>query len=501
MPSTNKHEIIDKDFKDFLIEHDAYENYIVNKNDSCTGMSLLDAFHWDSSTEGNDYWYSLHALWTGLLQPNDTTPSVPTDDLVSYPVPSNEKDRTPFATYIYELSQRLGHDGFTLLQSERYEVTESAMAYHQDYVGKELTNSSDYEVSCLRNLPSGWNNLTRIILDDIKVANVHYDLRYVTPFIKILGTNAKLNFDEGTIQIGKENPQQLTIKAFGRKFGFVKWSSWSKIAERIKHELTVASRIKYFTDYESLSAYYRNSDCSGDSCMRYDFDELPLHPCAVYAHDIEAYNMKGGSNIHKYVSSGIKLAVLFDEDGVPEARCMINTDAKVRGKAFGSGASTLTKVLGYSEGMEGSINIIETVDNNFLMPYVDGVDVVDEDTGKLGEGTLSCDNTRGLTNVGVWSIYEEEYLNEDDAVWSRYLDSYISESEATHTVEDDFIPFEHCELLHTANGDSFIEGNRDYLYLGCIDEWVYEDDAEELLFEYIAGNANLSELIDFSETL
>jgi len=264
MPSTNKHEIIDKDFKDFLIEHDAYENYIVNKNDSYTGMSLLDAFHWDSSTEGNDYWYSLHALWTGLLQHNDTTPSVPTDDLVSYPVPSNEKDRTPFATYIYELSQRLWHDGFTLLQSERYKVTESAMAYHQDYVGKELTNSSDYEVSCLRNLPRGWNNLTHIILDDIKVANVHYDLRYVTPFIKILGTNAKLNFDEGTIQIGKENPQQLTIKAFGRKFGFVKWSSWSKIAERIKHELTVASRIKYFTDYESLSAYYRNSDCSGE---------------------------------------------------------------------------------------------------------------------------------------------------------------------------------------------------------------------------------------------
>ena len=507
MSPTNKHEITRKDFTDFLIYYDAYDKYLANGGSHTSPIGLIGTFTWAGTPEGHDYWHGLNILWEKAVGNTDTwlsryPSSAPIDELVSYPVPTNEKDRTPFATYIYELSKQLGHDGFTLLQSERYEVTQSAMAYHREYVDKELTNSSDYEISCLRNIPVGWNTLTRIILDDVRVITVHYDLRYVTPFIKLLGTNAKLNFDEGTIQLGKENPQQLTIKAFGRKFGFVKWSSWSKIAERIKHELTVASRIKYFTDYASLREYYMDSDCSGDSCMRHNFDDLPLHPCAVYAHDIMTYvGTPEISNIHNYVSDGIKLAVLFDEAGVPDARCMVNTDAKVRGKAFGSGASTLTKVLGYSEGMEGYINIIETFDNNFLMPYVDGASVVDGDNGKLGEGTLRCDNTSGLANEGIWSEYEDEYLCEDDAVFSDHLDSYITASDATHTVEDDWMPDCHDELFLTNNDDYFIEGNDDYIFLECLEEWVEEDDAETLLLEFIAGNANLSELIEFTETL
>ena len=491
MPVTTQIKRRQPTLKEFLIKEGIYAKYLANCASGVFNPSLASAFIWQTSTEGYDYWANAYAKWEGSIE-----------ELISYPVPTNEKERTPFAKYIYDLSISLGHDGFTLLQSESYTTILNPMVAFKDYITKELEAYSDYEQACVGNLPVGWNKLTRIILKDIRLKDVQYNLRYVAPFLKLIGTNAQLNFEEGTIQLGKEDPKQLTVKAFGRKFGFVKWSSWPKIAERIKHELTVASRIKYFTDYESLREYYINSDCSGESCMRKDFSDLPLHPCAVYAHDIMDYaNYNGISNIHNYVSEGIKLAVLFDEAGVPEARCMVNSDAKVRGKAFGLGASTLTKVLGYYEGMEGNINIIETVDNTFLMPYVDGVDVVDGDNGKLGEGSLGCDSTGGISSEGLWSDYEDRYIEEEYAVFSAHLNSHITEEDATRTVEDDWLPDDHDDLWLSNTGDYFIDGNSDYLYLECIEEWVEEDDAEEVLLEYISGNATISELIEFTETL
>lgn len=428
--------------------------------------------------------------------------SAESNDLL-FTSPNEEEEETKVVTYkkpkkpskffaqAYAWSRQMGYDGYTLPQDDMEGVV---LEYRKDIVngGIDLLGSLKFDLDSNKvragNLVRDFlvhldfeshNQVRSTILSALKESlrgtllekrvGIFNDLNYVESLAKTFGHNIMFDYENGGIIINQGGePRQLTIKAFGRKFGFVKWSEWSLIAEKLKEEADKSIEIKYFTDYENLKKYYTMDSCSGDSCMRHSFSSIALHPCSVYAHDIEDYRHKVQS-VAKYVSEDIKLAVLFENEKAI-ARVMVSEKSKRRGKAFGKGASILSKMLGYDDcGIKGCVNIIEA-SGGIIMPYIDGADYVDEDDGEIGAGGLVADSTDGLGDTkGIWSEYHGEYLSEDCCGWSEYHDSYIN--------TEDY----------------------DAIYLEFCDDWVMDTDvAEELAIEYITSNASVGDILEFA---
>lgn len=408
--------------------------------------------------------------------------------MITYKKP---KKPSKFFTQAYAWSRQMGYDGYTLPRDDMDKIVSE---YREDIIngGVDLLDGVNFGLDSnkakagklvrdfLVDLDFEPHNpvrstILRVLKESLRGTllearvGLFNDLNYVESLARTFGHNVMFDYENGGIVINQGGKQrQLTIKTFGRKFGFVKWAEWSLIAEKLKEEADRSIEIKYFTDYENLKKYYMMDSCSGDSCMRYPFDFIALHPCAVYAHDIEDYRDKVQS-VAKYVSDDIKLAVLFENEKAI-ARVMVSEKSRRRGKAFGKGASILSKMLGYDDrGIKGYVNIIQT-SGGIIMPYIDGAYYVDESDGEIGSGNLSADNTEGLgDDRGIWSEYHEEFLTEEVSGWSEYHDSYIN-------IED-----------------------YNAIYLGFCDDWVMDADvAEELSLEYIAGHADLSDLLDLA---
>ena len=57
-----------QEFRKFLKDRNAYENYIGNtKGESDNPYEYFDGFYWDSSKEGYDYWSDLDSEWFEYL--------------------------------------------------------------------------------------------------------------------------------------------------------------------------------------------------------------------------------------------------------------------------------------------------------------------------------------------------------------------------------------------------------------------------------------------------
>lgn len=442
----------------------------------------------------------------------------------SYFIFPKTNNPTAYAKRCYEISKSLGEDGSRVKREDMYmldggfNTLKGDFSYRREGISKDkeellakygAESVSNREVqfrtilaALTQNKPPNFSDVAKFIVESSpKALDFKYDLNVLIPFVKLVGSKVRFDIENRGISTGTgSNKKQLTIKAFGRKFGFNKWETWPIIAEKIKQHVNRDVEIKFFTDYENLRKYYTDEQCSGGSCMRHAYDNLAFHPCAVYAHDIETLTPRGRVVfLGKNVSPGIKLAVLF-ENGEPIARAMVNTDSKTRGKAFGSGASTLTKMLDFSDsGIDGHVNIIQT-DGGHIMPYIDGSSEVDEETGEIGYGELDCNYQSGIVNfTGVWSEYEDCTIPEGEEVWSDVLDSCIHEDNSialyeggyTH-VNDSNVHFSEAEDSHFIDTDGWVVFNG---------EWYLYDNMEDMLLEYIQDNANIQELLDFAEDL
>ncbi len=302
--------------------------------------------------------------------------------------------------------------------------------------------------------------------------------------------NSSLDCNNQEFVIGGKS---LTVKGFGKYTKASRLKTWSIIAERLKS--TLLKEVKYFTSYEDLRHYFTLDACSGSSCMRGDFDELPVHPCIVYAHDAEDHY----PNAKMYVDSGVKLAVLFEASGAV-ARCIVDTSRRTRGKAQGEKASELTKLLSFDseEGICGSrINIVPH-NNTFIMPYIDENRSVDEKDGEIGCGDIVCNNTEGVSVVGVYSEWHDEHIPEDEAVYSEVMEDYIYEHVAVSLFEGGYCHPE-CEVVHYSEHErEYFVDTDDWYYLEFKDDWVRESDVIEVCFMQIEGNVSLNDLVDFA---
>lgn len=297
----------------------------------------------------------------------------------------------------------------------------------------------------------------------------------------------------------------INLKQLGNRFKFNKLKNWSLIAEQLKS--IGVSNVKYYTSYLDLKKYYTNKDCSGGSCMRYDFN-LPLHPCIVYAHDAKHFADAKGLSGTFNVSDHIKLAVLWDGDK-PVARCMVseNNGHKQRSKAQGDRASELTKVLeregygkdGYGDvGISGYINMIEIYEG-YIMPYVDGCDTVDTD-GELHAGDLSTSETNGLANTGVYSEWHEEYIPEDQAIWSDLNDSWLWADKAVELAGGGWAHPDSDFVCYSEYDDNYYDID-DCIFSEALDIYLPADDADEILIDRIKDGLDSLDFQDLDEIL
>lgn len=296
----------------------------------------------------------------------------------------------------------------------------------------------------------------------------------------------------------------INLKQLGNKFKFNKLKNWSLIAEELKS--IGVSNVKYYTSYLDLKKYYTNKDCSGSSCMRYDFNNLPLHPCIAYAHDAKHFADAKGLSGTFNVSDHIKLAVLWDGD-TPVARCMVseNNGHKQRSKAQGDRASELTKALGregygkdgYDDvGISGYINMIE-IDDGYIMPFVDGCETVDTD-GELHGGEISTSETSGQSNTGVYSEWHEEYIPEDYAVWSNLNDSWLWYDQAVELSNGDMAHPESDLVCYSDYNDTYYDRD-DCVFSEGLDDYLPSDDAESILIGYINDSLHRLDFVDLDE--
>lgn len=436
----------------------------------------------------------------------------PVTAYVEFPL---SKTPSTYAKYCYSISKQLGEDGSRILRSDlhllkndwnslsRYanEDTEYLLSlFGASSEGNTRSQKNIISQALVKGIRPSLNDVYELLVNSYPdfSLGIRHNLGLIIPFVRMVGSKPAFDFANKGMSTGTgDNRKELTIKAFGRKFGLNKWECWPVIAEKLKQHVDQDIKIKYFTKYEDLRKYYMDEDCSGESCMRYDFGHLSLHPCAIYAHDINDYAVEV-DDVGFYVSPGIKLAVLF-EDGEPTARVMVNTDSETRGKSFGSGASTLTKMLGFSDcGVDGCVNIIKSK-GGYIMAYIDGSDKVDEDSGEIGTGSLGCAEQDGFVTNGIWSEYEECTIPEGEEVWSERLDSYIYDRDAVslheggHTHEDDEdLHFSRHEGTHFTDIDDWVMFE---------DDWYLYDNIEDVLLEHIRYNSSISELLEFAEGL
>ena len=180
-----------------------------------------------------------------------------------------------------------------------------------------------------------------------------------------------------------------------------------------------------------------------------------------------------------------------------------NDGYKQRGKAQGDRASELTKALereGYGKdgyvdvGISGYINMIEFNDG-YIMPYVDGCDVVDTD-GELHTGDLSTSETNGQTNIGVYSEWHQEYIPEDEAVWSDLNDSWLWIDQAVQLGGGGWAHPESDLVCYSDYIDNYYDMD-DCVFSEALEDYLPADEAESILIERIEdrlGRLNFEDL-------
>ncbi len=416
---------------------------------------------------------------------------------------------TLYHKYWYAVSKQLGRDGYSLTEHEKFSnsVVFNLMEEARNIVSmvefKSELNKTKAEVRVM-DLFKGYktgNSVCDFIKESFQFESTRHDYRYGLVIAKTVGYNVKFDYENKSVSILSGDEQKnLTVKAFGRKFGFNKLPEWSIIAEKLSYELNKDVKIEYFTKYEDLEKYYTMSEVSGESCMRHDFEGQPYHPCIVYAHDAAEVLEDYHQEYSIYVSDHIKLAVLFI-NGEPTARCMVDTKHHYRGKAFGEGSSTLSKLLGYSDvGISGCVNIIK-YNKGYIMPYIDGCDYVCEDSGCIGEGDIGADSTDGHTNPGVWSEYHDRYIDENYTVWSDYHEDYFEEDcEEIVYVNHDYYLKDCEEVCYSEHSEEWFLTDECY-YLDFKDDWIHSDDVEDVCMEHISYSATVNELVEFCNNI
>lgn len=320
-----------------------------------------------------------------------------------------------------------------------------------------------------------------------------YDHKEIIPVLRAFDTfYGKSSIIDSKIYL---NSKEITVKELGKKTKLNKIRQWSTIAERLQQFCTL--RVEFFTDYQNIRKYYTHPEASYGSCMRYEFDLLPVHPCIVYAHDVLDYR----TDARNLVDPSVKLAVLFSGD-LPLARCMVDTSTKQRAKAQGKRASELVKLLADFEGdygLSGShINIVPYGDK-YIMPYIDGNDNVCEVTGEIGEGSLVCNNQDGTNTTQVWSEYYDEFFDANDVVYSDYLDTYIPADTLIETYEGYYVPDDFDELHRSDYEDTYFIDTDGWYFLDFMDTYVLADDVKQLCLEHIENHASLDELIEIAD--
>ena len=343
----------------------------------------------------------------------------------------------------------------------------------------------------------GWSEISGLCL--LHLYSGIKETSYVTGIRNLIGCNYKLDVVNKCITKGKDK-EKLTVKQFGKITKLSKCKNWSILAEKLKLELTIDYTIKYFTKYEDIRKYFTDTNTSGNSCMRYEFKDVPLHPCIVYAQDSVNYASKTVS-IKPNVSEGIALAVLFYYDK-PHGRAVVNTKSKTRGSCFGDGASILAKMLDYDGGgIDGYINIV-VYEEQHIMPYIDGAEVVDTD-GEIGTGDMKCNGQTGYSVEGIWSEYREEHIPEDSAVWSDHHQSYI-DREGEYTVfsetEQDWLDSGSDGVAYSNFSDTYLlTDSGTHIYLSFMDDYIPDEEVEEVTTDWIRYNVDTSTLISFAE--
>ena len=223
-------------------------------------------------------------------------------------------------------------------------------------------------------------------------------------------------------------------------------------------------------DPKEIANIYRNGP---NSCMAYDFSNLPNHPCEIYG------------------AGDLALAyILEDGGGEVTGRAIVWPEHKVHGRIYGDyeRMEEALKLAGYTQGEFAGARLLRIAHNNtFIAPYLDPPICNVSDNGSYliidGDGEYELQNTNGLADYGVQCANCEGRVDEDEAYsdpngYNTYccdcfheLYSYCEDCDETFPAEDTRFDAANCRVrCQSCHDEHFTE-------CGCCNTEVARDEA------------------------
>jgi hypothetical protein len=120
-------------------------------------------------------------------------------------------------------------------------------------------------------------------------------------------------------------------------------------------------------------------------------------------------------------------------------------------------------------------------------PYMDTFFSFNTEDGILSSsesGNRDCiklqDTHGGYQEAGVWSDYEQEYIDEDYAVWIESIDDYVHQDNAVYLEYKDIYEIDDSSYRSRRNLPALVHSE-------CCETWLYVDDSSysEILGDYV----------------
>lgn len=220
----------------------------------------------------------------------------------------------------------------------------------------------------------------------------------------------------------------LLVDKFNQKFGARKFTL--KVGDKAEdfkraysHTQAAMQNPYTTTNRKSLS----------NSCMRYEFENVPIHPCEVYA------------------SGDFKIVYLEDHKGHIGGRCVVYVNHSSgrwqAGPVYGVCETSLNQIENYlkdnnaklfnndSDWYGAKLNRVPMGYGGFVGPYIDGYECLEEEGEYLvinDFGSIACDTYSGILGNAVQPCYHcEEYFNENNLYYQdgeNYCEDCLNEN-------------------------------------------------------------------------
>lgn len=219
----------------------------------------------------------------------------------------------------------------------------------------------------------------------------------------------------------------LLVDKFNQKFGARKFTL--KVGDKAEdfkraYSHTQAARQNPYTTINRKSL--------SNSCMRYKFDDVPIHPCEVYA------------------SGDFKIVYLEDHKGHIGGRCVVyvnhSSGGWQAGPVYGVCETSLDQIVNYlkdnnaklypdSNWHGAKLNRVPYNHGGFVGPYIDGYEFLKDEGDYLvisTYGDIACDTYSGILNgCGHLCYHCEESFNEGELYYQdgeHYCDDCLNEN-------------------------------------------------------------------------